>query len=72
MRLPLAILSLHSLLNLRVELKFLSFDPPDPGGVTGLRSNNYFACIIPPAFKVPNSLVQLHSDLHFYSVEEEY
>jgi hypothetical protein len=48
------------------SLKFLSFDPPDPtGAITGLRSNNFFTCSIPPASDLGAST------LNFYSVRED-
>jgi hypothetical protein len=46
-------------------LKLISYDAPDPGGLTGKRSNNYYICVIPPTFN------GAASQLHFYSVVEE-
>jgi hypothetical protein len=47
------------------NLKFLSYSEPDPNGLTGHRSNNFFFCIIPPTFN------GAASELNFYSVVEE-
>jgi hypothetical protein len=48
------------------NLKFLSYGPPDPTGITGFRSNNFFLCFIPPTSNGNTS------EIHFYSVEEEF
>jgi hypothetical protein len=51
-------------------VQFLHFFPPDPGGLTGDWSNQYYACSIPP-LGGPAQPPQRQSTIHSYIVVEE-